>query len=79
MNISLQELSFLKAKLKDAQEKLQVAETKIKVCYDVLMLLLGLPPCCGGGQVLHASMTLRAVPAGLTMVGRSKGRGQTKC
>lgn len=37
MNISLQEISFLKAKLKDAQEKLQVAETKIKVCYDVLM------------------------------------------
>jgi len=36
MNISLQEISFLKAKLKDAKEKLQVAETKIKVSYDVL-------------------------------------------
>lgn len=35
MNISLQEISFLRAKLKDAQEKLQVAETKIKVCFVV--------------------------------------------
>jgi len=36
MNISLQEISFLKAKLKDAKGKLQVAETKIKVCCAVL-------------------------------------------
>ena len=37
MNSPLQEISFLKAKLKDAQVELQVAETKIKVSYDVLM------------------------------------------
>ena len=35
LNISRQEISFLKAKLKDAQEKLQIAETKIKVCFVV--------------------------------------------
>lgn len=35
LNISRQEISFLKAKLKDAQEKLQIAEIKIKVCFVV--------------------------------------------